>query len=626
MQRRLIILTGLLAALLLSAAVGAQADPGDSSDVFIADLAGDHEVPPLASEGTGFASLTISGDETSVDFRLYVEGLDDVTQAHIHLGGADENGQVVAFLFGFADPAVVADGLLAEGTIVQADLIAGGAFDGTMAAFLDEIRSGNAYVNVHTVTQPPGEIRGQLRAAPRTMTASLSGDAQVPALASDGSGFATFHANATESEVDYRLYVNDLDDVTQAHIHLAGPDANGPVVVFLFGFADPSVASDGLLAEGTLTEADLIAGGDFDGSMGQLLDQLRSGNAYVNVHTEANPPGEIRGQIGPAAFNFAATLSGDSQVPPLESSGSGVAAMRANDAQTTLDFVLIGYGLDDVTQAHIHLAAPGENGSVVAFLFGFADPAVVADGIIAEGTLTEGDLIVVDGFDGSMAQLLDRLRAGTAYVNVHTVANPPGEIRGQIEGLARPTEQHGLFTDDDGSVHEADINTIAAAGITLGCNPPANDQYCGGDNLTRGQAAAFLFRALGLQPSAVDFFTDDDGTLFETEINGIAAVGITLGCNPPANDNYCPDDNVTRAQWASFLVRALGLEAGAGDDLFTDDDGSVHEPDIDVLGTSGITFGCNPPANDNYCPDDLLTRAQTASFLTRSFGWHGLTP
>ena len=67
--------------------------------------------------------------------------------------------------------------------------------------------------------------------------------------------------------------------------------------------------------------------------------------------------------------------------------------------------------------------------------------------------------------------------------------------------------------------------------------------------------AAFLTRALGLTDQADNPFTDDDGSVFENDIEKLAAAGITRGCNPPANDNYCPDNYVTRGQMAAFLRR-----------------------------------------------------------------------
>jgi len=114
----------------------------------------------------------------------------------------------------------------------------------------------------------------------------------------------------------------------------------------------------------------------------------------------------------------------------------------------------------------------------------------------------------------------------------------------------------GRFVDDDGSVHEGYIEAIAAAGITHGCNPPVNDRYCPQDTVTRGEMAAFLTRALGLGPPDRDYFTDDEASIFEDDINRLATSGVTAGCS---GSLFCPADPVTRAQMASFLGRALGL-------------------------------------------------------------------
>lgn len=118
----------------------------------------------------------------------------------------------------------------------------------------------------------------------------------------------------------------------------------------------------------------------------------------------------------------------------------------------------------------------------------------------------------------------------------------------------------GTFTDDNGNVHEPNIEAIAAEGITFGCNPPENTKYCPDDMVTRGQMAAFLDRAFGFPDSSIDFFTDDDTSVFEPDVNDIAEAGVTLGCDAPEGDRYCPGDSVSRAQMASFLVRALDLD------------------------------------------------------------------
>jgi hypothetical protein len=169
-------------------------------------------------------------------------------------------------------------------------------------------------------------------------------------------------------------------------------------------------------------------------------------------------------------------------------------------------------------------------------------------------------------------------------------------------------------------VFAGDIARIAAAGITLGCNPPWNTWFCPSAHVTRGQMAAFLARVpeLDAAPQAA-WFEDDDASVFEKDIEKIAAAGITLGCNPPRNSWFCPNAHVTRGQMAAFLVRALDLYAGTEADRFEDDDGSVFEKDIERIAAAGITLGCNPPRNTWFCPNAHVTRGQMAAFLVRAF-------
>jgi hypothetical protein len=129
--------------------------------------------------------------------------------------------------------------------------------------------------------------------------------------------------------------------------------------------------------------------------------------------------------------------------------------------------------------------------------------------------------------------------------------------------------------------------------------------------------AAFLARALDLVANNGVDFVDDDGSVFEADIEKLSAAGIARGCNPPLNDRYCPDDPITRGAMAAFLVRALDL-SGTGGTGFVDDDGSVFETDIEKLSAAGITRGCNPPVNNRYCPYDPVTRGEMAAFLVRA--------
>lgn len=184
----------------------------------------------------------------------------------------------------------------------------------------------------------------------------------------------------------------------------------------------------------------------------------------------------------------------------------------------------------------------------------------------------------------------------------------------------------GTFIDDDGNVHEGTIEAIFAEGITRGCDD-RQIRFCPDDLMLRGQLAAFLARALGLPPAQTDHFVDDSGSTFENDINRIADAGITKGCNPPANDRFCPDRSVRRDEMGSFLARAFpDVVPESAPDMFTDDGDSVHQGNINLIAKAGITRGCNPPENDHYCPTDSVTRDQMASFIARALGLEAIVP
>jgi Tol biopolymer transport system component len=141
------------------------------------------------------------------------------------------------------------------------------------------------------------------------------------------------------------------------------------------------------------------------------------------------------------------------------------------------------------------------------------------------------------------------------------------------------------FTDIAGHRFEPEIAWLYQRGITGGC---ASTRFCPNASVTREQMAAFLDRALALPATSQDFFTDDETSSLEPSINRLAAAGITGGCAP---GRFCPKALVTREQMASFLVRAFGL-GPTSTDFFIDDETSSHETNINRLAASGITGGC----------------------------------
>jgi Cu/Zn superoxide dismutase len=130
----------------------------------------------------------------------------------------------------------------------------------------------------------------------RNFRTHLSGDAVVPPVDTNAQGQAKFQLSKAGDELSFKLNVANIDDVIGAHIHQAPAGENGGIVVFLFGdpFTDP-VTVNGTLAGGTITATDVV--GSIAGDLDALVTAMREGDTYVQVHTEENVPGEIRGQI-----------------------------------------------------------------------------------------------------------------------------------------------------------------------------------------------------------------------------------------------------------------------------------------------------------------------------------------
>lgn len=169
-------------------------EPGSPQFYSAGTLRGEAEVPPVESAGTGATVLRLDSSGTLLHYVVLVARVEDVTQAHIHVGPRDENGPVVAFLFGrenedgeFVDlleQGVTENGVLAEGTIEDENLV--GPLAGmTVADLAEELESGNAYINVHTEEVPSGEIRGQLGPVDQ-VSVELTETERIEASSGDG--------------------------------------------------------------------------------------------------------------------------------------------------------------------------------------------------------------------------------------------------------------------------------------------------------------------------------------------------------------------------------------------------------------------------------------------------------
>ena len=174
-----------------------------------------------------------------------------------------------------------------------------------------------------------------------------------------------------------------------------------------------------------------------------------------------------------------------------------------------------------------------------------------------------------------------------------------------------PTTVQSATYRDVGGTHASSIARLADAGITTGCTA---SRYCPHREVTRAQMGTFLARSAVLMPSSSSPFRDlHRAPVHEHNVSALADAGVTGGCT---DTRFCPNRTVTRGQMATFLANARGLSPVAGS-RFTDVPAdAVHAGTINAIADAGITRGCG---DGRFCPDEPLTRAEMASFLVRAF-------
>ena len=277
-----------------------------------------------------------------------------------------------------------------------------------------------------------------------------------------------------------------------------------------------------------------------------------------------------------------------------------------------VDIYFTGQVTDVITD--VRFAPLGERYFPVVGTSGFGGGDIAAGGtailnVLDFGTAgtNPGELGVLLFTDGARAGASGVFKTGSPQANeaiaIHAVAGPPAP-----PPPPPPAPDQPPFTDIAGHPFQADIVWAWENGITVGCTPTL---FCPNAPVTREQMASFLVRAFDLPPAIADHFTDDESSVHEADINAVFEAGIAVGCG---GTRYCPTQNVLREQMASFLARAMGLPPAVADH-FTDDEASVHEPDINRLFEAGVTTGCGGTL---FCPTGVVTRGQMTAFLHRA--------
>ena len=184
----------------------------------------------------------------------------------------------------------------------------------------------------------------------------------------------------------------------------------------------------------------------------------------------------------------------------------------------------------------------------------------------------------------------------------------------------------GRFSDDNGNIHESNIEQAARLGITLGCNPPENNRYCPSDKVTRAQMVAFLARALS-EPDDSDRTTSrfsdvPDDAWYGPYLERLADLEVVQGYE---DGTFRPQQPITRLDMAVWLGRAFPAVSPAPDPIGTFKDvpaEAEHAAAVEGLLAAGITRGCSEEPR-LYCPSSPVIRSQMATFLVRALGSRG---
>ena len=330
------------------------------------------EAPPVASGALGGGRFVIDTDANTVTYRISFGGLTGTeNNAHIHGPAAQGVGGGVLVALPPGNPKV---GVWNYLEVQEADILAG-----------------RTYANIHSTFAPGGEIRGQIV----QFNALLDAKQEVPANLSTGSGWVTATIDPFANIINYYIFYEGLSGaVVNAHFH---------------GNALHGVGS-GVKAAIPFGPSPMI------GTVAYAQDDepaLLSGRMYVNLHTAANPGGEVRGQFVPTIVPIDRTQ----EVPPTAATTSAAFAMVAVDElNNTLSYDERVIALSAAqTAAHIHgYTVPGLNSGVVH-------------------AQAVGAQVINSWIYGAVNE--DNVRNGLTYFNIHTTAFPGGEIRGQLLGV-----------------------------------------------------------------------------------------------------------------------------------------------------------------------------------------------
>jgi CHRD domain len=380
---------------------------------FAAYLDGAQEVPPVASPGHGWGIVRLDAGSGTVQLYCYHTVLSATANAaHLHQGAVGVGGGAIVVTMAQIAPTT----WTGSGALSPAQIAA--------------LQSDGMYLNVHTATNPGGEIRGQVvRATSTRFTAVLNGAQEVPPTPSGAIGTAVAFLHEPENRLVYVVDSFGLANVTAANIRQAASGVTGPIAVPLNG-----------------------SGGAYCGVSNRLTGAQRTAlladGFYASIATAAFPGGEIRGQLRRDQGDHFWTFGTGAQVnPPVVTNGIlGCCLIVGPNGSIGVAGKYSGLS-GPATAAQVRVGAVGVNGPTVF-------PLLFAGGLLT-GT-----------FLPSTADLTN-LRAGLWYVDLRTGANPGGEVRGQLQPAVLPTTYGEGCRTSTGSLPQAGATAFACMGGTV---------------------------------------------------------------------------------------------------------------------------------------------------------------
>lgn len=377
---------------------------------------GGHEVPSTISTAQGGLSLEWDGSDLVVTGSFsgltsdYIVVGNTGSGTHLHTGYAGQNGGVEISL----TPTLNEDNR--SGTFLAED----NTFPNVDAEIVQTLADRGHYLNIHSEDYPGGEIRGQIvPEANIYFYAPLSGMNEIPQNASQATGAVLVEWYADSVSIaasgSFNGLGSDYNTDVGSHLHAGLAGQNGGVEIGL----TPDLSED--LRSGTYSPAD----NEFtltEEQVGLLVNR----SLYANIHTQEFGGGEIRGQVVPLAQHyFTTSLTGLSEVDPVITGAQGGIAIEFRNGVISATGSFSGLESNNIGSAgsHIHAAAAGENGGV---RFGL-NPVLNDEVDARAGTYSAAD----NTFELSGDEIGLLVSAGL-YVNVHSLDNPGGEVRGQI--------------------------------------------------------------------------------------------------------------------------------------------------------------------------------------------------